>query len=198
MQDLRPLSPTARTVILASASPRRHELLRMIVPGFTVAGTRSIKETVPESLSGCDVPAYLSQLKADGYADLLSPNNLLITADTVVIRNDGIILGKPSDRADACRMLRSLSDAPHTVVTGVSVSTSGRRETFSETTTVHFAPLTDDEIKTYVDRFHPLDKAGAYGIQEWIGCIGIRSIEGCFYNVMGLPLHRLYQVLRTF
>ena len=198
MQDLRPLSPTTRSVLLASASPRRHELLRMIVPDFTVADSRTIAENIPESLSGSEVPAYLSQLKADGYSDLLTPDNLLITADTVVIRNDGTILGKPSDLADACRMLRSLSDAPHAVVTGVSISTSARRETFCETTTVHFAHLTDDEIETYVGRFHPLDKAGAYGIQEWIGCVGIRFIEGCFYNVMGLPLHRLYQMLRTF
>lgn len=198
-----------KTVMLASNSPRRRELLGLILPAFTIAPRRDIDEAYPADLAPADVPAYLSRLKADAYADLLTPDTLLITADTVVISEasepsefseSSKILGKPHSEAEACAMLRSLAGRTHTVVTGVTLrSGSGRRdETFSETTRVTFGPLTDSEIAQYVARYRPLDKAGAYGIQEWLGAAAIARIDGCFYNVMGLPLHALYRHLTDY
>lgn len=201
-----------KTVMLASNSPRRRELLGLILPAFTIAPRRDIDEAYPADLAPADVPAYLSRLKADAYADLLTPDTLLITADTVVISEpsefsessesseSSKILGKPRSEAEACAMLRSLAGRTHTVVTGVTLrSGSGRRdETFSETTRVTFGPLTDSEIAQYVARYRPLDKAGAYGIQEWLGAAAIARIDGCFYNVMGLPLHALYRHLTAY
>ena len=197
-----------KTVMLASNSPRRRELLGLILPAFSIAPRRDIDEAFPADLAPADVPAYLSRLKADAYADLLTPDMLLITADTVVISehsefsesSEPSILGKPRSEAEACEMLRSLAGRTHTVVTGVTLrSGSGRRdETFSETTRVTFGPLTDSEIAQYVARYRPLDKAGAYGIQEWLGAAAIARIDGCFYNVMGLPLHALYSHLKAF
>lgn len=195
-----------KTVMLASNSPRRRELLGLILPAFSIAPRRDIDEAYPADLAPADVPAYLSRLKADAYADLLTPDMLLITADTVVISEhsefseSSKILGKPRSEAEACEMLRSLAGRTHTVVTGVTLrSGSGRRdETFSETTRVTFGPLTDSEIAQYVLRYRPLDKAGAYGIQEWLGAAAIARIDGCFYNVMGLPLHALYSHLKAY
>lgn len=201
-----------KTVMLASNSPRRRELLGLILPAFTIAPRRDIDEAYPADLAPADVPAYLSRLKADAYADLLTPDTLLITADTVVISElsefsefsefseSSKILGKPHSEAEACAMLRSLAGRTHTVVTGVTLrSGSGsRNETFSETTRVTFGPLTDSEIAQYVARYRPLDKAGAYGIQEWLGAAAIARIDGCFYNVMGLPLHALYRHLTAY
>ena len=140
---------------------------------------------------------YISKKKADAYRCDLADNQLLITADTVVI-NDGKILGKPADRQEAIAMIKSLSGHQHKVVTGVTISTTARQSSFSVETLVEFAQLTDHEIEHYVDTFKPMDKAGAYGIQEWIGCIGVKNINGSFYNVMGLPLHRLYTELKEF
>lgn len=186
-------------ILLASNSPRRRELLAMIIPTFDIASTRDIDETFPVDLPAESVPAYLSRLKSDAYADLLQPDELIITADTVVIL-DGKILGKPKDEAEACRMIHSLQNRTHTVVTGVTLRSLGGKkvDTFSETTQVSFGPLTDAEIDCYVNRYRPLDKAGAYGIQEWIGAAAISRIDGCFYNVMGLPLHTLYTHLNAF
>lgn len=183
-------------VMLASASPRRRELLGMLDIDFTLAPPREIDEVYHDSLAASEVAPYLSRLKAEAYRTDMPADALVITADTVVVC-DGEIMGKPHSEAEAARMLRRLSGNTHQVVTGVSVSTADRTETFSAVTQVEFADLTDEEIDYYVSRYRPMDKAGAYGIQEWIGCIGVKRIDGSFYNVMGLPLHRLYSVLKT-
>lgn len=186
-------------ILLASNSPRRRELLGLIVPEFEIAVPREVDEVYPADLEKTDVPAYLSNLKAQAYSDLLAPDELIITADTIVIA-DGKILGKPHDADNAVEMLHTLSDATHTVVTGVTLmSLDGKKhDTFSEATHVTFGHLSDEEIRRYIDTFRPFDKAGAYGIQEWIGAAAIARIDGCFYNVMGLPLHSLYYHLKSF
>lgn len=186
-----------RRVLLASASPRRRELLALIVRSYDIVGGMEVDESYPSDMAPEQVPAYLSQLKAQAYSSILQEDDILITADTVVI-DRGVILGKPADAAEACTMLRRLSGHAHTVVTGVTITTTKKSETFSESTQVKFAPLTEAEIDSYVQLYAPLDKAGAYGIQEWIGAVGIQGIDGCFYNVMGLPLHALYRHLLTF
>lgn len=184
-------------VVLASGSPRRKELLGLLDLSFTVDTSHSVDEKVPEGMPARDVPDYLSRLKADAFPLSEADGRLVITADTVVIL-DGEVLGKPRDEEDAKAMLRRLSGRVQTVVTGVTVRTSERCETFSAESKVEFAELADAEIDYYVDRYKPLDKAGAYGIQEWIGAAAIRGISGSFYNVMGLPVHRLYEVLKSF
>lgn len=178
-------------------SPRRRQLLEMLDLPFTLASRIDVDETYPEMLSPREVPLYLSQLKAKAYRKLMKPNDLYITADTVVIL-DNKVLGKPADNDEAVRMLEALSGKTHEVVTGVTLSTIERMESFSALTEVEFASIPGDEIRTYVAKYHPLDKAGAYGIQEWIGAIGIRGIKGSFYNVMGLPVHRLWEALKAF
>lgn len=190
---------SAVNVLLASNSPRRRELLGLILPSFEIAIPREVDEVYPVGMAAEEVPAYLSQLKAKAYADLLAPGELIITADTIVIA-DGDIMGKPHDKAQAVEMLGRLENNTHTVVTGVTLmSLEGKRQdTFSEATRVTFGHLTDEEIARYVDRYRPFDKAGAYGIQEWIGAAAISRIDGCFYNVMGLPLHALYSHLKDF
>ncbi len=182
-------------VVLGSNSPRRRELLADMGVKFRVEAIKGIDESYPASLPVEDIPVYLSRLKADGHR--LNDNELLITADTVVVLDEEV-LGKPVDVADAQRMLRSLSGRAHRVISGVCVSTIDRVESFADTSIVHFAELTDEEIGYYIERYRPLDKAGAYGIQEWIGNIGISGINGDFYNVMGLPTRKLYQVLKSF
>lgn len=184
-------------IILASASPRRHELLKMIVPEFTVATGREVEEIYPDSLPKEEVPVFLSQLKASAYKDDLKQGELLITADTVVIL-DGKILGKPHSREEAISMLSDMQNKTHKVVTGVTVTTTTNTTSFSQMTEVDFDRLTADEIEYYVDKFKPYDKAGAYGIQEWIGAAAIIGIRGSFYNVMGLPVHALYKVLEDY
>ena len=184
-------------VVLASGSPRRKELLGLLDLSFTVDSSHSVDEKVPQGMPARDVPGYLSRLKADAFPLSEADRRLVITADTVVIL-DGEVLGKPRDEEDAKAMLRRLSGRVQTVVTGVTVRTSERCETFSAESKVEFAELADAEIDYYIDRYKPLDKAGAYGIQEWIGAAAIRGISGSFYNVMGLPIHRLYDVLKSF
>ncbi len=185
-------------IILASASPRRHELLKMIVEDFRIAHGREVDEVYPADLPKEEVPVYLSQLKASAYlSDLKNADDLLITADTVVILDDKI-LGKPHSRKEAIGMLSEMQGKTHKVVTGVTVSTPDRSTSFSQTTEVDFDVLTQDEIEYYVDKFKPYDKAGAYGIQEWIGAAAIIGIRGSFYNVMGLPIHALYKVLKDY
>lgn len=186
-------------VLLASNSPRRRELLGLILPEFEIAAPREINEIYPSDLDAKDVPVYLSKLKAKAYTDLLAPKELIITADTIVIA-DGKILGKPHDAEEAARMLHTLENATHTVVTGVTLmSLEGKKiDTFAETTQVTFGHLCNDEINRYINIYRPFDKAGAYGIQEWIGAAAIARINGCFYNVMGLPLHTLYSHLKDF
>lgn len=192
-----PLKNSSTKILLASGSPRRRELLAMIAPHFAVAPGRDVDESYPSDIPAEKVAEYLSKVKANAYIDLLADDEIIITADTVVII-DGRILGKPAGRDDAVAMLRSLSGRRHKVVTGVTVTARDRSISFDETTVVEFAQLSDDEIDAYVDTFRPYDKAGAYGIQEWIGAVGIKGIEGCYYNVMGLPVHTLYHRLKEF
>lgn len=186
-------------ILLASNSPRRRELLGMLVPDFSLAVAKDVDESYPATLKPEKVPEYLSRLKAEAYADDLEAGQLLITADTVVIL-DGTILGKPKDRDDAMAMLRSLSGREHTVVTGVTLTShEGKKsDTFAVSTKVRFAAIAEEEISEYVGRYTPYDKAGSYGIQEWIGAAAIEGIDGSFYNVMGLPLHALYIHLKDF
>ena len=182
-------------VVLGSNSPRRRELLNDMGVIFRVETVKGINETYPASLPIEEIPVYLARVKAEGHP--LKDNELLITADTVVVL-DETVLGKPEGEADAHRMLRALSGRAHRVISGVCVTTVDRSESFADTSIVHFADLTDDEIDYYIKHYRPLDKAGAYGIQEWIGNIGISGINGDFYNVMGLPTRKLYQLLKTF
>ncbi len=183
-----------KRVLLASASPRRRELMAMLDIPFEIAPTIEVDESYPADLPAEEVPVYLSRLKADAYRAGMQPYEVIITADTVVIL-DGKVLGKPADLDDARRMLAELSGKVHTVVTGVTITRAEGQTSFSATTEVEFAELTPEEIDHYITVYRPIDKAGAYGIQEWIGAIAIRSIRGSYYNVMGLPLHRLYQAL---
>lgn len=185
-----------KQIMLASHSPRRRELLTMLGIDFTIAQTIEVDENYPENLEPHQVAPYLSQKKGEAYRGLMSTDTIVITADTVVIA-DNKILGKPRSSAEAIEMLKTLSGRNHQVVTGVTVTTPEKGVTFSASTEVEFAPLTDEEIDYYVTRFQPLDKAGAYGIQEWIGAIGVKGINGSYYNVMGLPVHRLYSVLKS-
>ena len=182
-------------IILASGSPRRKELLEGLGVDFRVGVVNGIEETYPHDLPVAEIPVYLSRLKAHAYQ--ANANDLIITADTVVILN-GKVIGKPHDEAEAKRMLSELSGNVHTVVTGVTVFTADRVESLSCSSEVEFAPLSDEEIDYYVENYRPLDKAGSYGIQEWIGYMGIKGIKGSFYNVMGLPVQRLYALLKTF
>lgn len=182
---------------LASGSPRRLELLAMLDIPFHIVEPLEIDENYPADLEAREVPLYLSRLKADAYRPSMADDDLYITADTVVIVG-GEVLGKPRDEAEAVGMLRRLSGRSHEVVTGVTVFTRRKTTSFKALTTVEFATVPDDEIEEYVGHYHPFDKAGAYGIQEWIGAVGIRRIDGSFYNVMGLPVHRLWEVLKQF
>ncbi len=182
-------------VVLGSNSPRRRELLNEMGVNFRVEAIKGIDESYPANLPVEEIPVYLARIKAQGHP--LQENELLITADTIVVLDDAV-LGKPAGEADAHRMLRALSGRDHRVISGVCVTTRDRTEVFSDTSIVRFAELTDEEIDYYIEHYRPLDKAGAYGIQEWIGNIGISGISGDFYNVMGLPTRKLYQVLKTF
>ena len=177
---------------LASASPRRRQLLQELDIDIHLIEPRDIEETYPDTLPKDDVAEYISREKAMAYCDVVKPGEVIITADTVVLCN-GEVLGKPANAEGAKQMLRKLSGKTHCVVTGVSLLQSAGITSFSSKTEVTFDTLTDDEIDYYVSKYKPLDKAGAYGIQEWIGYIGIKGINGCFYNVMGLPLHNLYR-----
>ena len=180
--------------MLASNSPRRRELLADLGIDFKVRTIKGIDESYPHDMPVLEIAEFISQKKAQAYQRLMGENEMIITADTVVILGNEV-LGKPADTADACRMLRQLSGNTHKVVTGVTIVMPGRMSSFSAVTDVEFAQLSDEDIDFYVDNYRPLDKAGAYGIQEWIGCMGVRHINGSFYNVMGLPLHRLYSEL---
>lgn len=185
-------------VLLASNSPRRRQLLQMILPQFDIADNIDVDESYPAVMAPEDVPAYVAVLKAKAHDEALIDKELMITADTVVIL-DGHIYGKPHSRDEAVEMIERLAGRTHKVVTGVALSARGyERDVFSETTAVHFADLSRPQIEEYVDRYRPYDKAGAYGVQEWIGAVGIKGIDGCFYNVMGLPLHALYTHLGGF
>lgn len=183
-------------ILLASASPRRHELLKMITNDFSVLKGREVDEVYPKGMDPEKVPVFLSKLKAAAYAYDLKENDTLVTADTVVIL-DGKILGKPHSREEAISMLMKMQDRTHVVVTGVTITTVNGSYSFSNRTEVDFDELSRDEIEHYVDEFQPYDKAGAYGIQEWIGAAAIKGIRGSFYNVMGLPVHSLYKAFNA-
>ncbi len=185
-------------VVLASGSPRRRELMEMLGLEFEVYSLKNADESYSEMMEAEEVPEYLSRKKAAAYlSERMRQGDLAVTSDTVVIV-DNEVLGKPKDEADAYRMLKLLSGRTHKVVTGVAVTDGKRVESTRSVTTVEFSELSEEEIRYYIERYRPLDKAGAYGIQEWIGCIGIKRIEGSFYNVMGLPVHVLYNLLKEF
>lgn len=182
-------------IILASQSPRRQELLAGLDIKFTVKTLPNLKEVCPSDLCGEEIPLFLAKQKAQAFASILKDNTLIITADTIVWL-DGKVYGKPKDAADAKHMLHELSGKTHEVITGVCITTKVRQESFAAISKVTFAELSDAEIDYYVEKYQPLDKAGSYGVQEWIGYIGVERIEGSYYNVMGLPIQRLYNMLK--
>lgn len=182
-------------IILASQSPRRQELLAGLDIKFTVKTLPNLKEVCPPDLCGEEIPLFLAKQKAQAFASILKDNTLIITADTIVWL-DGKVYGKPKDAADAKYMLHELSGKTHEVITGVCITTTVRQKCFAAISKVTFAELSDAEIDYYVEKYQPLDKAGSYGVQEWIGYIGVERIEGSYYNVMGLPIQRLYNVLK--
>ena len=187
----------AFNVILASASPRRRELLRSVGIEYRLAEKFECEESYSPSLAAMDVAPYLAALKSHAYPAPLGYNDILITADTTVVLGDKV-LGKPHDAEEACMMLRELSGKEHCVVTGVTLRMRDSERTFSSVSKVLFAPLSDEQIEYYVANYKPMDKAGSYGIQEGIGYVGIESIEGSFFNVMGLPVQRLCRELECF
>lgn len=184
-------------LLLASQSPRRRELMNACGLAYTLAPRYDCEEIYPSSLPAEEVPLYLSRLKSEAYPEPLAPGEILLTADTVVVI-DGEVLGKPRSRDEATAMLRRLSGRRHRVVSGVTLRTGSRMHTFEARTDVWFRVLADEEIDYYVDAFRPFDKAGSYGIQEWIGYAAIERIDGSFYNVMGLPVQKVYTELNNF
>ena len=186
-----------KRLILASNSPRRRQLLTDAGISFEPADKYECDERVPADIPISDTAEYIAALKSRAYPKPLAANEILMTADTVVIVG-GRVLGKPADRTDALRMLRMLSGKSHTVATGVMFRTTHSSRIFRTETSVTFRELTDEELEYYVDTFRPYDKAGAYGIQEWIGYAAVERIEGSFYNVMGLPVQRVYKELEDF
>ena len=181
-------------VILASNSPRRKELLAGLGVDYEVRTLPDVDESYPETLQGADIPLYIAKEKADAYVAMMQPGELMITADTIVWM-DGKVLGKPQDKEDALQMLRTMSGRTHEVFTGVCITTTDWQRSFTAQTEVRFATLSEEEIAYYVDNFQPMDKAGAYGVQEWIGFIGVENISGSYYNIMGLPVQKLYREL---
>ena len=183
-------------IILASQSPRRQQLLSDLGLQFTVQ-SMNVAEVFPSELEMNEVPVYLAELKATAFLPQLKSNQLVISADTIVWL-DGQVMNKPMDYDDGFRMLRNLSGKKHQVITGVCLLSTHKKISFYASTHVWFTQLSDEEIHYYLETFRPYDKAGAYGIQEWIGYIGIHHIEGSFYNVMGLPIQSLYEHLKAF
>ncbi len=181
-------------IVLASNSPRRRELMSGLGVEYVVKTLPDIDESFPPELKGGDIPAYIAREKADAYKVMIQPDELIITADTIVWL-DGEVLGKPQDKTDAANMLRKLSGKCHQVYTGVCLTTCDWQKCFTAVSDVTFAILTDEEINYYVEKYAPLDKAGAYGVQEWIGFVGVENISGSYFNVMGLPIQRLYREL---
>ncbi len=184
-------------VILASNSPRRKELLGGLDIDFQVRTLPGISEEYPADLDAADIPLYIANEKAEANKAQMAANELLITADTVVVLGNEV-LGKPKDDAEARQMLRKLSGKTHLVITGVCLMTTTKQRSFAVKTGVTFKELTDAEIDYYVATYHPTDKAGAYGIQEWIGYVGVTWLDGSYFNVMGLPVQRIYQELQAF
>lgn len=181
-------------IILASNSPRRKELMSGLGVDYVVRTLPDVDESYPADLVGSEIPEYISRKKADAYRAIMQPGELLITADTIVWL-DGKVLGKPEGRTGAIDMLRTLSGKSHQVFTGVCLTTTEWQKSFTAASDVVFDILSEEEIQYYVDKYQPLDKAGAYGVQEWIGYIGVKSISGSYYNIMGLPIQKLYKEL---
>ena len=182
-------------IILASNSLRRKELMSGLGVDYVVRTLPDVDESYPADLAGAEIPEYISREKADAYRSIMQPGELLITADTIVWL-DGKVLGKPEGREGAVEMLRSLSGKSHQVFTGVCLTTTEWQKSFTAASDVEFDVLSEEEIRYYVDKYQPMDKAGAYGVQEWIGYIGVKSISGSFYNIMGLPIQKLYKELK--
>ncbi len=183
-----------KNLILASQSPRRAELLLGLGLNFRVS-TKPTEETFPDELALDEVAEFLSKKKAEAFEDYLEPDDLVIAADTVVIL-EGRILGKPKDEQEAFEMLAALSGCGHQVITGVTLMDTEKKISFQDVAKVYFNTLSHEEIFQYITNYKPFDKAGAYGIQEWIGFVAVQKIEGSFYTVMGLPVHRVYQELK--
>lgn len=201
MQMLKNLE--GKKILLGSGSPRRKELLKGLGLDFTVDTGNTFTESIPEGTPYDAVPVLMSEGKSRGFHRPLLPGEILMTADTMVILppedgRDGEILGKPRDREDAARMLRDLSGRRHHVTTAVTLRSTEKTVTFTDTTDVWFKPLSEEEIHYYIDTFKPFDKAGAYAVQEWIGHIGITRIDGNYFNVVGLPVHRVWEELKRF
>jgi len=184
-------------IILASESPRRNFLLKEIGLNFEVKVNGNIDEVYPDNIDKKNIPVYLSELKSNSWDNKLNDNTIVITADTIVLLKNKVI-NKPANSIEAEQMLKELSGEMHLVITGVCIKSKFKKVTFDDTSKVFFKKLTNDEIKWYVENYKPFDKAGAYGIQEWIGYIGIKKIEGSYFNVMGLPIHRVYEELINF
>lgn len=182
-------------IILASQSPRREELLRGLNIPFVVK-VIDVEETYPQGIVGVDIPMYLAEKKANAYLKFMKVDTMLITADTIVW-HEGQVLGKPVNQANAAYMLKTLSGKTHQVITGVCITTLKKRKVFSVISDVRFANLHPKEIEYYLENYKPYDKAGSYGVQEWIGFIGVEFIEGSYFNVMGLPIQRLYTELKN-
>ena len=182
-------------VILASASPRRKELMQGLDLEFEVRALPCVDESFPDTLQGGDIPLYISKKKADAYRPFMADDELVITADTIVWL-DGVALGKPADEEEARRMLGDMSGKTHSVFTGVAITTKEVQLSFVAQSDVTFAALSAEEIDYYIAKYKPMDKAGAYGAQEWIGYIGMSNIVGSYFNVMGLPVQRLYSELK--
>lgn len=186
-----------KSIVLASQSPRRQQLLAELGLPFEVRVNGEVDETYPSNLNPREIPEYLAKKKAESYIKSLASHEILLTSDTIVLCN-GMVLGKPTDRQNAIDILQQLSGCKHSVITGVALSYNNLQHTFSAITDVYFRKLAEDEIFYYVDTFKPFDKAGAYGIQEWIGYVGVERIDGSYYNVMGLPVQKLYTELIAF
>lgn len=191
------LDLSAYDIILASNSPRRKELMSGLDIQYRVMVLPDIDESYPSNIRKAEIPVYLAKEKARAYKDYLSENSLLITADTIVLLGE-TVFGKPKDADDACRMLSELSGKTHQVVTGVCITSLDKQHAFGVRSEVCFAQLDSADISYYVNKYKPFDKAGAYGIQEWIGYVGVEHISGSYYNIMGLPVQRLYQELKLF
>lgn len=189
-------------IILASNSPRRKELLKGLDIEYRTWVIPDIDESYPETLKAEETAEYISRKKSEPYflephVKNIADNDIVLTADTVVIL-EGRVMGKPADEAEACQMLRDLSGKEHSVITGVCLRSKTKTRTFSVRTAVEFDNLSDEQIKYYVAKYKPLDKAGAYGVQEWIGYVGVKKLVGSYFNVMGLPVQRIYSELASF
>ena len=182
-------------IVLASNSPRRKELLSGLGVDYVVKTLPDVDETYPEGLNEEDIAKHIARGKAEAYREVMNDDELVITADTIVWL-EGTVMGKPKDEEDAREMLRRLSGKTHQVVTGVCLTTTSMQKTFATVTDVTFSNLTEEEIDYYVTRYRPMDKAGSYGIQEWIGFVGVENLSGSYFNVMGLPIQRLYTELK--